>query len=190
MNNPNTTCYVGLDVHKDTIAIAVADPGRGDPEVKPTIPNDFTTLMKALRRLGDLDKLMCCYEAGPTGYVLYRQLKAAGVHCVVIAPSLVPVQTGRRIKTDRRDAAKLAGDLRCGDLTPIHVPDEATEAIRDLERARDDAQRRAGHTPSPLQVPAASRSDRHRQDQLGAGASGLDCQTDLRSTGEPASPER
>ena len=58
MNNPNTTRYVGLDVHKDTIAIAVADPGRGDPEVKPTIPNDFTTLMKALRRLGDLDKLL------------------------------------------------------------------------------------------------------------------------------------
>ena len=141
MNNPNTTRYVGLDVHKDTIAIAVADPGRGDPEVKPTIPNDFTTLMKALRRLGDLDKLMCCYEAGPTGYVLYRQLKAAGVHCVVIAPSLVPVKTGRRIKTDRRDAAKLAGYLRSGDLTPIHVPDEATEAIRDLERARDDAKR-------------------------------------------------
>ena len=100
--------------------------------------------MKALRRLGDLDKLMCCYEAGPTGYVLYRQLKAAGVHCVVIAPSLVPVKTGRRIKTDRRDAAKLAGYLRSGDLTPIHVPDEATEAIRDLERARDDASAPSG----------------------------------------------
>ena len=110
-------------------------------KVKPTLPNDFTTLMKALRRLGDLDQLRCCYEAGPTGYVLYRQLKAAGVPCVVIAPSLVPVQTGRRIKTDRRDAAKLAGYLRSGDLTPIHVPDEAIEAIRDLERARDDAQR-------------------------------------------------
>ena len=105
----------------------------------PTIPNDLTTLLKALGRLGALDKLMCCYEAGPTGYGLYRQLKAAGVHCDVVAPSLVPVKTGRRIKTDRRDAAKLARYLRSGDLTPIYVPDEATEAIRDLERARDDA---------------------------------------------------
>jgi transposase len=139
--NTITTHFVGLDVHQATIAIAVADPGRGDPRVMPTIRNDFKTLIKSLRRLGTLDHLVCCYEAGPTGYGLYRQLKKAGVRCVVIAPSLVPVKSGRRIKTDCRDAAKLAGYLRSGDLTAIHVPDEATEAVRDLERARDDAKR-------------------------------------------------
>jgi transposase len=141
MLNAITTHFVGLDVHQATIAIAIAEPGRGDPRIGPTIPNDFKTLMKSLRRLGDLDHLMCCYEAGPTGYALYRRLKKAGVRCVVIAPSLIPVKSGQRIKTDCRDAAKLASYLRSGDLTPIHVPDEATEAVRDLERARDDAKR-------------------------------------------------
>ena len=141
MLNDITTHFVGLDVHQATIAIAVADPGRGEPRILPTIPNDFKTLIRALRKLGDLDYLMCCYEAGPTGYKLYRQLKKAGIRCIVIAPSLVPVKSGRRIKTDRRDAAKLACYLRSGDLTAIHVPDEATEAVRDLERSRDDAKR-------------------------------------------------
>jgi transposase len=141
MFNDITTHFVGLDVHQATIAIAVADPGRGEPRILPTIPNDFKTLIKALRKLGNLNYLMCCYEAGPTGYKLYRQLKKAGIRCIVIAPSLVPVKSGRRIKTDRRDAAKLACYLRSGDLTAIHVPDEATEAVRDLERSRDDAKR-------------------------------------------------
>lgn len=141
MLNAITTHFVGLDVHQATISIAVADPGRGEPQIGPTIPNDFKTLMKSLKRLGELDHLMCCYEAGPTGYGLYRQFKKAGIRCIVIAPSLVPVKSGQRIKTDRRDAAKLAGYLRSGDLTPIHVPDEATEAVRDLERTRDDAKR-------------------------------------------------
>ena len=101
--NTITTHFVGLDVHQATITIAVADPGRGDPRVMPTIPNDFKTLIKALKRLGELDHLMCCYEAGPTGYGLYRRFKKAGIRCVVIAPSLVPVKSGLRIKTDRRD---------------------------------------------------------------------------------------
>ena len=78
---------------------------------------------------------------GPTGFGLARRLHAAGIACEVIAPSLVPVQPGARVKTDRRDAQKLAQDLRSGDLTPVHVLDPATEAIRDLERARDDAKR-------------------------------------------------
>ena len=139
---PNTTHYVDLDVHKDTIAIAVADPGRGDPESQAYPTQRFHNSYESPEKAGRSRSVKVLYEAGPTGYVLYRQLKAAGVPCVVIAPSLVPVQTGRRIKTDRRDAAKLAGYLRSGDLTPIHVPDEAIEAIRDLERAHDDAQRR------------------------------------------------
>ncbi len=141
MSHPNKTRFVGLDVHKDTIVIAVAESGRAEAKVLATIPHDFTSLSKTLTRLGPADSLSCCYEAGPTGFGLARQLKAAGWDCVVIAPSLVPVQAGCRIKTDRRDAAKLAHFLRSGDLTTIHIPDAATEAIRDLERARDDAKR-------------------------------------------------
>jgi transposase len=128
--------FVGLDVHADSIAIAVAEPGRGQPALLGTIPNDKAKLLKALRRLG---RVKCCYEAGPTGFVLQRDLAAAGFDCVVVAPSLVPAKAGDRVKTDRRDAVKLARFLRSGDLTPIHVPDSATEAMRDLERAREDA---------------------------------------------------
>lgn len=130
--------FVGLDVHADSIAIAVAEPGRGEPGHLATIPNDTVKLLKRLRRLG---AVRCCYEAGPTGFGLHRDLVAAGIECMVVAPSLVPTTAGDRVKTDRRDAVKLARFLRSGDLTPIYVPDEATEAIRDLERARDDAKR-------------------------------------------------
>jgi transposase len=130
--------FVGLDVHADSIAIAVAEPGRNEPGVVATIPNDSTMLLKRLRRLGPVK---CCYEAGPTGFGLKRALAAAGVDCVVVAPSLVPARSGDRIKTDRRDAVKLARFLRSGDLTEVHVPDAATEAMRDLERARDDAKK-------------------------------------------------
>ena len=129
---------VGLDVHKDSIAIAVAEPGRGEPGLLATIPNDTVLLLKKLRRLGPV---RCCYEAGPTGFGLKRDLGAAGIECIVVAPSLVPTKAGDRVKTDRRDAEKLARFLRSGDLTEVYVPDEATEAIRDLERARDDAKR-------------------------------------------------
>jgi transposase len=130
--------FVGLDVHADSIAMAVAEPGRGEPGLLATIPNDTVLLVKKLRRLGPV---RCCYEAGPTGFGLKRDLCAAGIECIVVAPSLVPTKAGDRVKTDRRDAEKLARFLRSGDLTEVYVPDEATEAIRDLERARDDAKR-------------------------------------------------
>jgi len=130
--------FVGLDVHADSIAIAVAEPGRGEPEVLATIPNDTRKLLKRLRALG---KVKCCYEAGPTGYGLHRDLTAAGIDCMVVAPSLVPRKGGERVKTDRRDAVRLARFLRSGDLTEVHVPDVDTEAMRDLERARDAAKR-------------------------------------------------
>lgn len=138
MNDPTRIRSVGLDVHKETIAIAVAE-GTLPAKILSSIPNDLATLLKSLRRLGPPETIICCYEAGPTGYGLYRQLKTAGYTCHVVAPSLVPVKSGCRIKTDRRDAAKLAHYLRSGDLTFIYVPDEASEAIRDLERTRDDA---------------------------------------------------
>lgn len=133
--------FVGLDVHKDSIAIAVAEKGRGEPAVLATIPSDTQALVKRLKKLGPVDTLHCCYEAGPTGYGLCRELGAAGIDCVVVAPSLVPKQSGSRVKTDRRDAIRLARFLRSGDLTEVHVPDPNTEAMRDLERARDDAKK-------------------------------------------------
>ena len=130
--------FVGLDVHADSIAVAVAESDRATPELLGTWPHDVPKLVKRLRRLG---RIRCCYEAGSCGFRLQRELAAAGIECVVVAPSLVPVRSSEHIKTDRRDAVKLARFLRSGDLTPVHVPDEATEAIRDLERARDAAKR-------------------------------------------------
>jgi transposase len=130
--------FVGLDVHAASIAIAVAEPGRGEPGQLAVIANDIALLVKRLRRLG---RVKCCYEAGPTGFWLQRALAAEGIDCVVVAPSLVPTRVGDHVKTDRRDAARLARFLRSGDLTEVHVPDEATEAMRDLERARGDAKK-------------------------------------------------
>ncbi len=105
-------------------------------------------LLRAVKKLQPAGSLRACYEAGPTGYVLYWQLTTLGVKCEVVAPSLVPTKAGDRVKTDRRDAAKLARSYRSGDLTPVWVPDEAHEALRDLVRAREDAkqdQTRARH---------------------------------------------
>jgi transposase len=131
--------FVGLDVHKESIVIAVADEGRSEPQVVREIPHDVPRLMRELQRLRKDGALRCCYEAGPTGFGLCRALREAKIDCVVIAPSLIPAQVGSRVKTDKRDAIKLARFHRSGDLTAVHVPDEATEAMRDLERARDDA---------------------------------------------------
>ncbi|HKP56569.1 MAG TPA: IS110 family transposase [Polyangiales bacterium] len=133
--------FVGLDVHKDTIAIAVADQDGSVPQVVATVPYEVRALLKQLKKLGSNGQLRCCYEAGPTGFGLCRTLCAAGIECIVVAPSLIPKQAGDRVKTDPRDAVKLARFLRSGDLTAVHVPDEHTEAMRDLERAREDAKR-------------------------------------------------
>lgn len=142
------TRFIGLDVHKASISVAVAGPN-GEPEDHGTIPNDAQAVRRLLQRLGDDGRsLSVAYEAGPTGYTLHRQARAMGIDCIVVAPSLVPVRPGDRVKTDRRDAAKLARLLRSGDLVAVWVPDEAGEALRDLVRARDDAktdQLRARH---------------------------------------------
>src|SRR5689334_21291443 len=129
MSHRITTHYVGLDVHKDSITVAVAGPGRDPARVAATVPHEMKALGKVLERLGPREGVRCCYEAGPTGYGLVRQLRAAGWDCDVIAPSLVAKKAGERIKTDRRDAARLAESHRSGDLTAVFVPDEATEAI-------------------------------------------------------------
>jgi transposase len=141
MNQATTIRFVGLDVHRDSIAIAVAANDARPAESLATVPNDFAALLKRLRGLGPVESLRCCYEAGPTGLGLARCLDEAGIACQVIAPSLIPVRPGARVKTDRRDARDLAHYLRSGNLTAIHVTDPTTEAIRDLERARDDAKR-------------------------------------------------
>src|SRR5256886_11423671 len=132
--------FVGLDLHAETIAVAVAE---ADGEVRSigVIPNRPESVRKLVRKLGPAQGLRVCYEAGPCGYVLYWQLTQLGVHCDVIAPTLVPVKAGDRIKTDRRDALKLARSYRSGDLTAVWVPDEAHEALRDLVRGREAAKK-------------------------------------------------
>jgi transposase len=132
--------FVGLDVHAETVAVAVAE---SDGEVRSLgmIPNRPESIRKLVKKLGPARTLRVCYEAGPCGYVLYWQLTEMGVPCDVIAPTLVPVKSGDRIKTDRRDAQKLARCYRAGDLTPVWVPDEAHEALRDLVRAREAAKK-------------------------------------------------
>ena len=130
--------FVGLDVHKETIVIAVAQ-GRESAVVLKQIPNDPSRVLQELRKLGRTSELKVCYEAGPSGMGLQRLLSKHQIDCVIVAPSLIPFRSGERIKTDRRDACKLAHFLRSGDLTPIWIPDEQTEAIRDLERSREDA---------------------------------------------------
>ena len=131
--------YIGLDVHRAKIAVAIAETDQ-PPASYGTIPNDPAGVRKLMTRLGGADvRLHVAYEAGPTGYVLQRQLTALGIECLVVAPSLIPVRAGDKVKTDRRDALKLARLLRSGDLTPVWVPDQAHEALRNLVRARADA---------------------------------------------------
>jgi len=132
--------FVGLDVHAETIAVAVAE-SAGEVRSLGVIPNRPESVRKLIGKLGPGEKLKCCYEAGPTGYILYWQLTRMGVACEVIAPSLVPVKQGDRVKTDRRDAEKLARCYRAGELTPVWVPDAAHEALRDLVRAREAAKK-------------------------------------------------
>jgi transposase len=148
MHQQRTLRYLGLDVHKASISVAIAEES-GPPTTYGRIPNEPATIRTVMTRLGGPGiELRVAYEAGPTGYALHRQLTRLGIACMVVAPSLIPRQPGNKVKTDRRDALKLARLLRSGDLTPVWVPDEAHEALRSLVRARADAkadQLRAKH---------------------------------------------
>jgi transposase len=124
-----------MDVHAETIVVAVAE-GRNAVRSLGTIPNRPEAIRRLVTRLGTRKKVKVCYEAGPTGYALYWQLTELGVHCDVIAPSLVPKKASDRVKTDRRDAERLARSYWSGDLTFVWVPDSEHEALRDLVRAR------------------------------------------------------
>src|SRR3954469_11298265 len=149
----NDITYVGLDVHKATVCVAIAESGRGG-EVREVgiFENRPDVLRKMVARLcKQRHRLNFCYEAGPCGYGLHRLLTGSGHDCVVVAPSLIPMKVGDRVKTDRRDALMLAKLHRAGELTPIWIPDAAHEAMRDLVRARATAVRVLGKARQHLQ---------------------------------------
>jgi transposase len=146
------TLYLGLDVHKDSITIAIAAAGRnGEVRLYGAISNDLHALEKALTKIRQAHGgagLEVCYEAGPCGFGIARRLAQLKVACLVVAPSMIPKRSGDRVKTDKRDARKLARLLRAGELTPVYIPEPTDEAMRDLCRARTDAvddRRRARH---------------------------------------------
>ena len=134
------TIFVGMDVHKATISVAIAEEGQGEPISLGIIDNTTEALLKLIKKLAKPEKqLLFCYESGPCGYEIYRFLKERDYHCMVAAASLVPSKAGDRVKTDKRDAKKLARLFRSGELTAVWVPDEEQEALRDLVRAREEA---------------------------------------------------
>ena len=134
-DTPST--FIGLDVHKDSISAGILEPG-GEHPTHDKIFHDEASIRRLMGRL-DPATLKVCYEAGPTGYRLARLAASMGIECQVVAPSLIPTAPGDRVKTDKRDARRLARLHRAGELTPIRIPTEREEAVRDLCRARIDA---------------------------------------------------
>ena len=161
------TLFIGLDVHKDSIAVAYA-PEERSAEVTflGPIGTRQADIDKLVRRLqSKAPRLVFAYEAGPCGYPLHRYLTCKGLDCLVLAPSLIPRKPGDRVKTDRRDALQLARLLRSGDLTPVYVPSVEHEAIRDLCRARED-------TLGNLKAAAQAQSTGGRCDAAARGSAG------------------
>ncbi|RUS47855.1 IS110 family transposase [Cohnella sp. AR92] len=135
----SATKYVGLDVSKEKISVAIADAGREAPRYYGTIAHTPAAIRKLIKELGPADSLTFCYEAGPTGFETHRWIESMGASCTVIAPSLIPKRAGDHVKTDRRDAEQLARLFRAGELTAVHVPSREDEALRDLVRTREAA---------------------------------------------------
>lgn len=137
--NEFNNIYIGLDSHKATIAVGVARDGREAPLYYGEIAYTEAAVAKLVKQLSkNGEALFFCYEAGPCGYELQRQIQSLGCSCEVIAPALIPRKAGERMKTDRRDACSLSGLYRAGELTPVWIPDRAQESIRDLTRTRED----------------------------------------------------
>lgn len=134
------TTFVGLDDSKRKLVVAILRPGATEPESR-EMPKEPPLIRRLFQRLRQEGPVAACYEAGVSGYDLYRQITGCGVSCEVIAPALTPRRPGQRIKTNRRDAVKLVRLFRAGELTAIHIPDEAEEAVRDLLRCREDVRR-------------------------------------------------
>ena len=137
----HSEAFVAFDTSKLRNAVAIADGGRvGEIRFLGEIENSGAVTAKLVKKLAaKYQRLTFCYEAGPTGYGLYRQIKNLGHECVVVAPSLIPKRPGDRVKTNRRDALSLVKLLRAGELTAVWVPDRGHEAMRDLTRARETA---------------------------------------------------
>ena len=133
--------YLGLDVHKDSVTIAVLPTGAPRPTHLDRLPNELPKLKRYVDRLARQGELRCCYEASGAGYVLHRAMRAWGYACEVIAPSLIPKRAGVQRKHDKRDAAELARLYRAGELTPVRIPTEAEERVRDIVRCRETFQR-------------------------------------------------
>ena len=156
--------HVGLDVDSERLVVGVAEPS-GEVRSLGSIPYTSEGVGRLVKKLGPASRLRICYEAGPHGYGLYWELTALGVHCDVVAPTLVPVKSGDRVKTNRRDAEKLARCYRSGDLTPVWVPDAEHEALRDLVRAREAAKKdqlRARHRGPSTRSHPGRRHGGHR----------------------------
>lgn len=137
-NSAESTIYVGLDVHKNSISACVYDHATGQVCLEAKLPNDMAKMRKLVERIRERHgEPQCCYEASSCGYVLYRSLRALGVDCAVIAPSSMPRRPGERIKTDRRDAHKLATMYAAGMLSAVAVPDAGVEATRAMVRCRE-----------------------------------------------------
>jgi transposase len=134
----HSEAFVAFDTSKLRNAVAIAEAGRsGEVRFLGEIDNTPAAIGKLVRKLAEkYERLAFCYEAGPTGYVLYRQITSLGQECIVVAPSLIPKKAGDRVKTNRRDALDLATQLRADQLTAVWVPDPRHEAMRDLTRAR------------------------------------------------------
>ena len=183
----NIITYVGLDVHKLSISVAVADEGlRGEACHVGVVDNTEASLSRLAGKLSRSGRrrLHFCYEAGPCGYGVYRHLVALGHDCAVVAPSLIPRKPGDRVKTDRRDALLLARLHRAGELTAVWVPDPDHEAMRDLVRARAVSVRalRRG-TPAIRRLFVAPRPGLHGRQGLDASASALAVDAGLHASG-------